>query len=126
MNLGVLLTAWFGHTDASREMAADFSDALGEHGVKRSTAAETMGLTNEQQLSRQVAGNEPMQLYRLAALPAAVRLAFYRRQVARLGGLVLDESQAEIVRGAARLGTKRMAKIAPEAVFGAVPERRRA
>lgn len=117
------LAAWLGHTDQSRELTTDLDAAFAERGFKHGAAVRDMGLTNEPQLSRQLAGSEPLNMLRFASLPDDVKLAFYRRQVCRLGGVVLDATQASLLRGAAALGAKRMAKMAGEQ---AATERRRA
>lgn len=107
------VSAWVGHTDASREYAEDFPLALADIGLSQKAAAIVMGLT-DQQLSRQLRGTEPLSAYRVCLLPAAFHLAFFKRRCARLGADVLTPEQVQYLRGAASLGVRKMAKMLPD------------
>lgn len=113
MMLSGLLTAWMGHTDASRADAQDMSAALLDVGLSQKAASITMGLSSEQQLSRQLAGTEPLNAYRLTCLPPAFHVALLRRRAARLGAVVLAPEEVALIRGAAVLGRKTMLKMIP-------------
>lgn len=103
--------AWSGHTDESRAFAQDVVAALADAGLSHKAAAITMGLTHEQQLSRQLAGSEPLNAFRLFFLPHAFRVSLLRRQAARLGAAVIAPEDLALLRGAAAMGRKRMAKM---------------
>jgi hypothetical protein len=66
----MFLTAWMGHTDRSRLFAQWVRDSIRACGLKDEYAAHLMGLTGPQ-LSRQLSGQEPLNLWRLAELPDA-------------------------------------------------------
>lgn len=102
--------AWIGHTDASRDLAQDVTTALDTAFPKRELAAEAMGL-HPADLSRQLAGRDPLNLWRVASLGWTFWLAFCAARVARVGGVVLTSEQISFVRGAAVLGVKRMARM---------------
>lgn len=102
--------AWIGHTDQSREMAQDVHDAIvHDCALKLETAAGTMGLTLPQ-LSRQLAGREPLNHWRLAALGIQFEIKLAARRLRRVGADVLTPEQIALLRGAARLGPRRMLK----------------
>jgi hypothetical protein len=105
-----LLTAWAGHTDASRELSMDIGLSLIAADMKRREAAELMGIT-ESELSRQLAGAEPLSAWRLANLPAEFWMALWTRRAKRIGAEFLTPEQTALVKGAATLGRKRMIKM---------------
>lgn len=109
----MVFAAWAGHTDASRSMAQDIDRALDMAGIKHTDAAERMGLTLPQ-LSRQLSGVEPLNLYRLCQLPTEFKLAWLRCHAGRIGASVVTAEEREFILGCARLGLKRMAKCVPE------------
>ena len=109
----VLGAAWTGHTDESRAYAQDFCDALADCGITKKAAYLLMRLTNEQQLSHQLAGTEPLNAFRLAYLPSAFRVAFLRRQADRLGAAVIAPEELSLIRGAAALGPERVEQLIP-------------
>ncbi len=108
-----VLGAWAGHTANSRETARNIEIALDTIGMKQREAAERMGLTLSQ-LSRQLAGREALNLYRLDALPAEFHLAYQRLQDKRRGGTFVESEIAAYLRAASRLGPKRMLKMLPD------------
>lgn len=105
--LFVVLGAWVGHTDESRKTADNIGRAFDAIGMKHQEAADLMGLTLPQ-LSRQLAGREPLNAFRLDALPAAFHLAFLRVQSKRHGGAFIEPELMDYLRAAARLGVRRM------------------
>jgi len=109
----MIFAAWVSHTDRSRELAQDVSRALEMAGLSRKAAAEDMGLT-EPQLSRQLSGAEPLNLWRLCALGAAFDLALLRRRAARIGAALFASEEVEMLKGAARLGPHRVAAMVGE------------
>lgn len=112
--LFIVMAAWHGHTDASREYAQDIVAALADIGMSHKEASITMGLTDKQELSKQLAGVKPLNLYRLGFLPVRFRLAFLRRQADRLGAALLAPEELALIRGAAVLGRRRLDRIVPE------------
>ena len=111
--------AWNGHTDQSRELAQDIAVAIDAH-MKRETAASLMGI-HAADLSRQLAGRDPLNLWRLTSLPADFWLAFLAARTKRLGGEVLTADQLALLKGAAAMGPRML-----HAVIPAIKERRRA
>ena len=105
--------AWIGHTDESRAYAQDFCAALADIGLSKKEAYLMMRLSNEQQLSHQLAGTEPLNAFRLSYLPSAFRLAFLRRQADRLGAAVVAPEDLALIRGAAALGVDRVNQLIP-------------
>ena len=102
------ISAWNGHTLESREYAADIIGALADAGISHKAATIDMKLSNEQQLSRQLAGTEPLNAFRLALLPMGFHCAFLRRRAARLGAAVIAPEDLALIRGAATLGLRRL------------------
>lgn len=102
------LVAWCGHTDESREMAEDVTKALDAIGMRYEDAADLMGLRLTQ-LSRQLAGREPLNYYRLGKLPVSFHMQWLRFRSKRIGGAFIEPELVEFLRGAARAG-RRMAK----------------
>jgi hypothetical protein len=100
--------AWAGHTDDSREMAEDIRKALDAIGMLDKEAASLMGLTVPQ-LSKQLAGREPLSVYRLCYLPVQFHLQWLRFRSKRIGGAFIEPELVEFLKGAARAG-RRMAK----------------
>lgn len=107
--LSMFSAAWTGHTEISREMASDIKDAIDDCGWKDSYVAGLMGLTVPQ-LSRQLAGSEPLNAWRLAFLPVTFEYHYMKRRLARIGAEILTADQRELMLCAAILGAKRMAK----------------
>lgn len=102
--------AWCGHTDSSREIADDIKGALSDCRWKHDYAAGLMGIS-EHQLCRQLAGNEPLNTWRLGFLPMEFHVALCRRRMARIGAEVITAEQRDLILGAAIVGVKKMAKI---------------
>jgi hypothetical protein len=114
-----LLAPWVEHTDASRELAQDIALAIDAH-MKRGTAASLMGI-HAADLSRQLAGRDPLNLWRLTSLPADFGLAFLAARTKRLGGEVLTADQLNLLKGAAAMGPRML-----HAVIPAIKTRRQA
>ena len=104
------LAPWEGHTDASRELAQDIAHALTVCGLSQKAAALEMGI-HPADLNHQLEGRDPLNLWRLTALPGEFWLAFLSRRVARLGGEVLTADQLNLVKGAAALGPRMLSTI---------------
>lgn len=105
----LLCAAWIGHTDHSRGMAEDIVKAFALIGVKHDAAAEQMGISPTK-LSDQLAGREPLNHFRLAFLGISFEIALGTLRAARLGGFLITPEQIALMRGARRLGAKRMVK----------------
>jgi len=112
--MGGLFAAWTGHTEDSRAYAQDIVGALADSGISQKAAAIEMGLSSEQQLSRQLAGTEPLNAYRLSFLPMGFHVSFLRRRAARLGAAVIAPEDLALIRGAAVLGAKKIADLIPD------------
>lgn len=105
-----VIAAWVGHTDASRELAQDVTTAVDAAYDKREHAAMVMGL-HPADLSRQFAGRDPLNFWRLASLGWPFWIAFCVARMARIGGLVLTSEQLTLIKGFAAL-PKRMLRMA--------------
>ena len=105
------IAAWQGHTDASRELALDIAVAIDLH-LERKAAAALMGL-HPADLSRQLAGRDPLNLWRLTSLPADFWLAFLAARTRRLGGEVLTADQLALLKGAAAIGPRMLHAVIP-------------
>lgn len=114
--------AWCGHNDASRELAEDLRDAMKDVCGSEKAAAIKMGLTPNQ-LSRQLAGREPFNAFRLGYLPVTFMPKFLKRRADRIGAAVVTAEERELIRAALTLGKKRMARLCPQLVHH---ERKRA
>lgn len=110
LGLCALLGVWTEHTDASRVLAADVSDGLTAAGKHNQLAESVIGMSAPK-LSRALNLGEPLNLWRMAALPDAFWLAFIERVAARLGAVVIRPQQVAVFYGAAELGKKRMARM---------------
>jgi hypothetical protein len=64
-------------------------------------------------LSRQLAGRDPLNLWRLTALPAEFWLAFLAARTRRLGGEVLTADQLTLLKGAAAIGPRMLMAVIP-------------
>jgi hypothetical protein len=117
----MLCNAWIGHTEKSRTDALCFRAAIDALGLKYATVAGWLGV-NEKRFCRQLAGIEPLNHWRIAGLPDELRRAYIAQLSQQLGGQFFDADRLAILRGAATLGKRRMAKMFPD-VFA---ERRRA
>ena len=106
--------AWTSHTDDSRDFAHDIANAIDDIGMSRKEASITMRLTDEAELSKQLAGTKPLNAFRLAYLPSAFHVAFLRRRAARLGAAVIPPEDLALIRGAAVLGVQKIAELIPD------------
>lgn len=106
--------------DRARAFASDVRDAI-DAVLTRSEAASLMRLTNKNEqpnvaeLSAQLNCQKPLNVFRLTALPDAFWDALAVRQADRRGGMYLAPPVVELLRGAAKLGPKRMLKVSPSA-----------
>jgi hypothetical protein len=109
----LLIAAWAGHTEQSREMAKSLTAALKHHDLKHETAAQYMGLGFED-LCKQLAGTKPLNLWRIAYLPRVVYTTYLRLEARRFGADLLTAEDRALILSAASIGWKRMAKIVPD------------
>jgi len=109
----VLAAAWVGHTEESRAYALDIVGALLDIGMSHKEASIDMGLTDEAELSKQLAGTKPLNAFRLSSLPRRFHVAFLRRQADRYGAAVLAPEELALIRGAAVLGRDRVEELIP-------------
>jgi hypothetical protein len=81
------LASTYEHDDISREIAMDVIAALRQSGISQFAASQYMwgDLKHETQLSRQLAGLQPLNLYRLFRLPPEFILAFLKLRAQRVG-----------------------------------------
>jgi hypothetical protein len=107
--------AFCGHTPRSRKIADHVEGALETEQITQKAAGVDMGLSprDATELSKQLAGVRPLNLWRLANLPDAFWIAFAKRILASFGYIVLAPQEREFILSAAQLGAKRMAMIAP-------------
>lgn len=113
MFLPFFSAAWVGHTDESREYAQDIIGALSDIGMSHKAASIEMRLTDEAELSKQLAGTKPLNAFRLSYLPGAFHVAFLRRRAARLGAAVIAPDDLALIRGAAVMGVRKLEKWIP-------------
>lgn len=102
--------AWEGHTDASRELAQDISSALMACGLTEKAAAIEMGI-HPTDLSRQLAGRDPLNLWRLTSLSAEFWLVFLHKRAARIGGALVTPEQLALIKGAAAIGPRMLSTV---------------
>jgi hypothetical protein len=106
-------SAWHGHTARSSAAAECIRLTLASLGWKDSYAASLLGIS-PQQLSRQLAGVDPLNFWRFAELPDAFHVEYDRRRAAQRGALVLEPPEVSLIRGAAAMGARRLAKLMTE------------
>ncbi len=105
MLCGVICAAWAGHTDRSRAWAEDIRQAFAEFGIKHEEAARTMGLT-PQDLSAQLAGRDPLNLYRLTHIGPEFEDVLLNIRSKRSGAVFVNPHQVKLLQGAAALWLK--------------------
>jgi len=113
----ILCAAWAGHTEESRAYALDIIHTLLDIGMSHKQASIEMGLTDEQELSKQLAGTKPLNAFRLSYLPRRFHLALLRRQADRYGAAVIAPEDLALIRGAAALGPERVEQLIPSRTF---------
>lgn len=116
----IAVAAWAGHTADSRGFAEDIEAALVKCCGSQKAAAYFMGLGNEQQLSRQLAGVEPLNVYRLCSVPG-FWLAFLKIHALRLGGEFLSPDDKAFVLGFVGMGKAKLARFFPSLCHTDVP-----
>jgi hypothetical protein len=115
------VAAWCGHTEKSRMQAQAVKVALDAvYPRKWYLAAERMGIS-ENQLSRQVAGTEPLNLWRLADLPDEWHAAYDSARAQLRGAVVIEPDTLSLIRGAVAIGKRRMASVEPRMVRVELP-----
>lgn len=107
--------AWCGHTQESREWAEDIQAAFDamQPRLKIDTAATQMKLTRED-LSKQLAGKLPLNLWRLGFLSVEFHALLLKLRAARVGGAFLTRDDLALVRGFVGMGPRGMLKMLPE------------
>jgi hypothetical protein len=115
--IGCILAAFAGHTDASREDANALRDAIAAMGLKHADVADGMGLSDEKQLSRQLAGSEPLNLWRLSNLPD-LRNKFDAIRAERRGAILLEPGMVALLRGLLAVGRDRLSELWPQIAAG--------
>lgn len=92
--------AWLEHDDISREFAWDVIEALRQCGISQLAASQYMwgDDKHESELSRQLAGVKPLNIYRLLRLPLEFQAALLRLRAKRIGIAVVEDTvMAELV-----------------------------
>jgi hypothetical protein len=102
--------AWHGHTEESRLLALDIALALDATYDKRETAAADMGL-HPADLSRQLAGRDPLNMWRLTSLTPDFWIALLAARSRRLGAALITPEQLQLLKGAAVMGPRKMARM---------------
>ncbi len=102
--------AFLCHTDESRLFAQSVVRGLAAKSMKHEEAAALMGLT-AQMFSRQLAGREPLNAFRLTSLPADVQIAILGDYLRTLNAEVITPEQVQLLKGAAALGARKMAQM---------------
>lgn len=96
-------------TPAAIALAACIRDAIRAIGWQEKEFAAAMGISI-QQASRQLAAREPLNVFRLADLPAQFHAAYDARRAQLRGAAVLEPQDLSLIRGACALGQKRMSR----------------
>jgi hypothetical protein len=110
----IFAAAWVAHTDESRAYALDIVGAFLDIGMSHKEASIEMRLTDEAELSKQLAGTKPLNAFRLSFLPSGFHVALLRRIADRYGAAVIAPEDLALIRGAAVLGPERVAQLIPE------------
>jgi hypothetical protein len=105
-----VFAAWVGHTDESRALANDIIGALIACGISEKAAALTMGV-HPTDLSKQLAGRDPLNVWRLTALPKAFWFALLTRIAVRIGGYYLTPDLFALFKSAAAMGPRMLATV---------------
>lgn len=100
-----VVSAWSQHTDDSRALAQDIASALDTAFGKRDAAAAAMGI-HPTHLSHQLAGRDPLNVWRLAGLGGAFWIAFLGARAKRIGADLVSAETLALIRGAASLGPR--------------------
>ncbi len=104
----MILIGWRGHTPDSRLLAESLREALIEHHGSEKAGAIALGLTKSQ-LSRQLAGVEPFNLFRTAFSPGLFA-TFIRIHAKKLGGSFLSAEEKNFILGCVGIGKKKMSR----------------
>lgn len=112
---GVVAAAWCGHTSESLALSHQVVRALKAIGYDSQQAVSIdMGLDKDgTKLSRQIAGVEPINLWRLAKLPGFT-IAFASIILADAGRTVITAEDRALILGFVGIGAKRMARVFPK------------
>jgi hypothetical protein len=104
------LAPWTEHTDISREWAQDIATALAACGLSQKAAALEMGI-HYTDLSRQLAGVDPLNLWRLTSLPGEFWIALLAARAKRMGADLITAEQIALIKGAAAMGPRMLAAV---------------
>lgn len=99
-------------TDESALLARDVAAAI-DSVLPRKVAAQTIGVS-EADLSLQLSGVKPLNIFRLTALPEAFWHALLDKRAQRIGGLYVRPDLVTLLQGASRL-RRGMATMRPRA-----------
>lgn len=108
-----LFAAFAGHTVLTQEQADDIRFAVIAVCGTQDRGAREMGL-DPAQFSRQLAGKEPLNVFRLSFLPLGFEAYWIARRAKRIGGEFISAEQLELLRGYVALGRRKMLQVAPE------------
>ncbi len=102
------IIAWHSHSEESRALAESLRAAIVRvHGSEKA-GAFALGLTPPQ-LSRQLSGQEPFNLWRAGFSPKLL-LAFMQIHTEKMGGACLTPDERNYVLGFIGLGKRKMAR----------------
>lgn len=107
--------AWCGHTPESREWAEDIQAAFDamDPRMKIDGAAAQMRVSREE-LSKQLAGTRPLNLWRLGYLSVEFHALLLKQRALRAGGAFLTRDDLALIRGFVGMGPRAMVKMLPE------------
>jgi hypothetical protein len=106
----VIVSLWVGHTPRSLALAHVVRETIAALGWKESYFAALMKIAPSR-ASRQLAGVEPLNLWRLAELPDAFQVEYDRRRAAMRGAVVLEPPDLSLVRGFCAMDSREMQKM---------------
>lgn len=107
-----LLMPAYAPTQESRFLASDVASAI-DSVMPRKEAAGLIGIS-EADLSLQLSGLKPMNVFRLTSLPEAFWHALLEKRAARIGGMYVRPDLVTLLQGASRL-RRGMATMRPKA-----------
>ena len=106
----MFLMARAGHTARSLALSLCVRESFGALGWKHEYAAFLMKMTPVQ-LSRKLAGLEPLSVWDLADLADDFHREYDKRRVGLRGAVVLEAPDLSLIRGACALGARRMTRM---------------
>lgn len=115
------VSAWAGHTPDSHGAAASLARAIRACYPKQANAADGLGI-GAADLSRQLAGRDGLNLWRLAS-SRDLYAQFLRFEAERLGALFVSDAERRFILACVQVGKKTMARALPQLSH---PERKNA